>query len=219
MSFNNFSEWWSYQYNEIDLNSDFDGRTSNNEKIAKRIFLDSLKTGIYIPIKVKNEENKKTYILQKINAKNSDFSPAIKQLAETQIYYSNWENKNFPKFNFTDINGDKYSSENTKNKTIFLKTYFIACQACNEEMPELNLFIEKNRNNPKLIFLSLSLDSPEKLKSFISRKDYKYSFIPNQGEFIEKKLNSNQFPTHFIIENGIVKKVFNSSRDLLNYYE
>lgn len=218
MNFDNFKEWWTYQNNEIDLNGDFEGRTSSNEKITKLLFLDSLTTGNYLPIKVQNKENKKVYFLQKISENGSDFSPVIKQLAETQLYNLNWENKNFPKFNFTDLNGNNYSSENTKNKTIFLKTYFIACQACNKEMPELNAFIEKNKNNQKMTFLSLSLDNPEKLKSFLSKKDYQYNFIPNQREFIEKELNTNQFPTHFVVENGIVKKVFGSARELLNYY-
>ena len=218
-SFNNFMDWWTYQNKEIDLNSDFDGRTSDNDKISKKVFLDSLKTGKFLPIKIQNKENKNIYFLQKINENETEFSPLITQLAETHIFYLSWENKVFPKFNFKDIEGKNYTSENTKNKTIFLKTYFISCKACNEEMPALNDFIKKNKNNDKLIFLSLALDSSDKLKPFLSTRNYKYHFIANQGNFIKENLHSNQFPTHFVIENGIVKKVFNGSKDLLNYYK
>ena len=38
-----------------------------------------------------------------------------------------------------------------------------------------------------------------------------------QKEFIENKLQTNIFPTHFVIENGIVKKVVNESSELIDF--
>lgn len=217
--FDDFMSWWTYHNANIHLWSDFEGRNTTNEIISKRSFLDSLKSGKYLAIKTTPESQTLTYALQKIAENNQEFSPSVKQVAEMELFNYNWENKSFPQFDFTDLDGNQYTTGTTKDKTIFLKTYFIACQACNEEMPELKVLTDKYQDNKNYIFLSLALDKPEKLKKFLESKSYKYHFVPGQNDFITNELRSNSYPTHFIIENGIVKKVLNSAREVVGYVE
>ncbi len=217
IKFDNFMDWWKYYNEKIHLSKDFTGLDSNNNVISKKQFLDSLETGKYLPIKALNKDEE-TYFLQKNETKDESITTTIKQVAELRLFNLSWEGKMMPKFNFTDLNGNNYTNENTKNKLILHKTYYVNCQACNEEMPELNKFIERNKN-PKLLFLSLALDDEKKLKSFLAKRNYKYQFIANQADFINNKLKSNVFPTHFVIENGVIVKVVNRVSELLEYTE
>ena len=214
IEFKNFKDWWTYYTKEIKLSKDFIALNSKNNEISKKQFLDSLNTGEYLPIKLKKENE--TYFLQKNKTNDVSIISTIKQVAETQLFNLSWEGKKFPKFNFTDLSGNNYTSENTKSKILFLKTYYINCQACNEEMPQLNKFIAENRD-PNFIYLSLALDDEKKLKNYLANKNYEYQFVPDQKEFIENKLQTNIFPTHFVIENGIVKKVVNESSELIDF--
>ncbi len=214
VNFKNFSDWWTYYNTNIKLYSNFQAKNSSNITISKKQFLDSLKTGKYLPIIL--NQNKNIYYLQKNESNDKSITSTIKQEAEINDANYSWEGKKFPKFNFTDLEGNNYTTENTLDKTIFLKTFFINCQACNEEMPKLNEFIDNNKNE-NYIFLSLALDDKEKLAKFLYGKNYKYYFIPTQRNFIKNDLKSNIFPTHFVIKNGIVKKVVNGASQLIDF--
>lgn len=216
IQFKDYKEWYFYHYKNIELSQNFTAKNQNHEEISKRDFLELLKTGNYIPLKQENKK-KLVYYLQKLNDSTSDIAKTIIQLSEIESFNYNWENKKFPEFKFIDLDGNIYTNENTKDKTIFLKTYFIGCQACNEEMPELNTFIEKNKKNKNYIFLSLSIDNEMALKKFLKTKNYQYKFIAKQEDFIKNNLKTNLFPTHFIIQNGIVKKVFNTSKESIEF--
>ncbi len=212
--FTDYMEWWKYYNNEIHLSSNFQALGSKENEISKKQFLDSLKTGNYLPIKHQSKTN--TYYLQKNKSNNESITSTIKQVTEIQLFNLSWEGKEIPEFNFTDLSGNNYTKENTKNKTVLLKTYYTNCQACNKEMPELNKFVAE-KHSPNVIFLSLALDDEKKLKNYLKNKHYKYHFVPDQEEFIRTKLESDIFPTYFVIENGIIRKVVNDASELIVY--
>ena len=124
----------------------------------------------------------------------------------------------FPDFKFTDLNGEKYNSDNTKGKTLILKCWFINCKPCIAEFPELNQLVERNSDQEDILFISLAMDSKENLDKFLAKKAFRYKTIPNQREFMEKTLNIKLYPTHFIIDkNGLIEKVVNKSSELISY--
>ncbi len=213
IQFANYLDWWKYHNKNIDLSKYFDGQSTTGKELTKSVFLDSLQTGHYIPIKISDNKLK----LQKIT--NKEISFTISQLAQNELFNMSWEHKIFPTFEFRTLDDKIYTSENTKNKTVFLKTYYIHCQSCNEEMPQLNEFIEKNKTNPDLIFLSLATDDEKKLKSFLQSKNYRYQFSANQDKYIKEKLKTNIYPTHFIIKNGKILKVYNDADKVIAYFE
>lgn len=214
IQFKDFPNWWNYYSSEIQLSSNFHAVGSKENEISKKQFFDSLKTGNYLPMK--SEIKPITYYLQKNKIVDESIRTTIMQVAEIHLFNLSWEGKKFPEFAFKDLSGEIFTSENTKDKTILIKTYFVNCQACNEEMPVLDKFISENTNS-NLLFLSLALDDEIKLNNFLKNKNYKYQFVPNQGEFIKSKLHTNMFPTHFVVEKGKVIKVVNTAPELINF--
>jgi hypothetical protein len=83
-------------------------------------------------------------------------------------------------------------------------------------MVDLNKFADKNQNK---FFFSLALDNEIELTNYLKDKNSKYIYVANQKKFIESQLKSNTYPTHFLIKNGIVKKVFGRANELINYVE
>ncbi len=71
-----------------------------------------------------------------------------------------------------------------------------------------------------MVFLSLALDSKAELESFLQKKDFEYKVVPNQKEFIEKKLNLHIYPTHLIVDkNGTIIKVVNKASEMISFLD
>ena len=215
-----FIKWWTYQSNNISLSSNFTGLNETSDTIAKRQFLEKLITGNFIPLKIKSNSAINTYKLFELDS-NADKSigTTIKNESLTSFKHFKMEGQKFPKFEFVDLNGNLYTNENTKGKTIIIKTWFINCKACVAEFPELNKFVEKHKQKNDIIFVSLALDTKSELKSFLQKKDFEYKVVSNQKEFIEK-LNLQIYPTHIIMdENGIIKKVVNKASEMIAFFD
>ncbi len=216
-----FIKWWSYHVNNISLSSNFTGLNEKSDTIEKKQFLEKLITSNYIPVKLKSNEGFETYKLFKLDSSaNKSIGITIKNESLTNLKHYKMEGLFFPKFDFTDLNGNLYTNENTKGKTIILKTWFINCVACVAEFPELNELVEKYKQRNDIIFVSLALDSKSELESFLQKKDFEYKVFPNQRDFIDKKLNLQIFPTHIIVDrNGIILKVVNKASEMISFFE
>ena len=215
-----FMKWWTYYSYNISLSSNFTGLNETSDTIAKRQFLEKLITGNFIPLKIKSNSEIKIYKLFELDS-NADKSigTTIKNESLTSLKHFKMEGQQFPKFEFVDINGNLYTNENTKGKTIILKTWFINCKACVAEFPELNELVEKNKQRNDIIFVSLALDTKSELESFLQKKDFEYKVVPNQKEFIEK-LNLQIYPTHIIVDkNGKITKVVNKASEMIAFFE
>jgi len=217
-----YMKWWTYYSYNISLSSDFTGLNEQSDTIDKKQFLGKLITGNYIPLKIKSDDKLEIYKLYKLDA-TADKSIGSTIKNESLKIYGLFEVEGtpFPEFNFTDLNGNNYTNENTKGKTIILKTWFINCQACVAEMPELNEFVEKYKERNDIIFLSLARDNKSELENFLQKKHFEYQVVPNQKEFIEKKLNLQGYPTHLIVDkNGIIKKVVSGdASEMIAFFE
>jgi len=215
-----FTKWWSYHSNHISLSFDFIGLNEKSNRITKKQFLEKLITGHYIPLKVKSNTKIKTYKLFKLDSEaDKSIGRTIMNESLTNLKYLKMEGQELPKFEFIDLTGNHYNNDNTKGKTIILKTWFINCKACIAEFPELNEFVDKYKTADDIIFLSLALDSKSQLESFLQKRNFKYQVVPNQRDLIEK-LNLQIYPTHIIVnKNGTVKKVFNKASEMIAFFE
>lgn len=215
----NYKDWWTYHSYNISLTSNFTALNSELDTIGKKKFLEQLTTGDYIPLSLSDETN--TYKLYKLDSLGDNgISSTIKDASLRSLKYFNMEGMPFPEFDFTDLNGNNYTNENTKGKTVILKTWFINCKACIAEFPELNEFVEKHEQNEDVIFVSLAKDQKPELEKFLQKKEFKYQVIPEQTEFTVDKLNLRVDPTHVIIDKtGIIKKVVNDASEMISYYE
>ena len=116
-----------------------------------------------------------------------------------------WLDKPLPKEQFDMINGSIKSFSDFEGSMLVINFWYINCGPCIAEMPYLNKLVEKYKDD-NIKFLTLSFDSKEDIKQFISEVDFKYE----QGK-IERAF-SYEFtpvaPGHFIIdESGIVKDI------------
>lgn len=218
---NDFMKWWNYHSSEISLANDFIGLNEVSDTINKKDFLTKLTSGNYIVLKLESKDENILYKLYSLNLK-SDKSIKNTIINESLINLKHYEmeGENFPEFNFVDLNGNNFSNENLKGKMVIYKTWFINCQACVAEFPELNELVKKNKNNKEIVFISLALDEKDKLDSFLKRKDFKYEIVPNQKELIVEKLNLTTYPTHIVVDkNGVIIKVVNKASEMIDFLE
>lgn len=101
-----------------------------------------------------------------------------------------------PSFNYTDIHGNKLSSESLKDKAIILNFWSIACGPCIKEIPELNKLVEKyDTSNVKFIAPAALTDSGMLVNQFLPKKPFSYDIVIINGD--DYVISS--YPTHVII--------------------
>lgn len=212
-----YMKWWTYHSDNIILSSDFIGIDNSSKIISKEAFLKKLTSGDFIPLKLISKNETTYYQLLELNKNaNENIRGTIKNTTLVSLKHYEMEGKNFPEFQFTDLNGVEYTNENTKGKIILLKCWFIACKACVAEFSELNELVEKYKDREDIIFISLAYDSDDELKQFLLRKPFNYKVASVQQEFMQNDLSINAYPTHFIIDKtGVIQKVVGSANEMM----
>ena len=210
-------KWWRYHKTNIDLSSDFIPLGEAGDTIPKKAFFEALLTGDFIALKKKSGGEQDQYKLFKLTeGADEDISYTITADSYRQYKHFTMEGTEFPDFRLTDLEGKIWSKEELQGKTLVVKTWFIRCKPCIEEMPQLNQLVEEYRDRDDFVFLSLSLDSEEELQKFLSEKEFEYVVIPNQKAFIEDTLGFSIYPTHIIVEpTGRIRKVVNSAPEMI----
>jgi len=213
-----FTTWYTYTYYNIRLSQDFAGLNVDSSIIKKGDFLNLLSTGNFVPVKIMVKDNLPFYKLYRFGNSNMDIQRTIKQMSLTEIEHSEMEGKELPAYNFTDLNGKTYNKSSTKGKIIILKCWFIHCVACVKEFPELNKLVDEYKNRNDIQFVSLAMDSKEKLTLFLKTKEFKYAVVPEQKKFMIEQMNITSYPTHILIgKDGKIVKVVNSIDELIPF--
>ncbi len=207
---------WTYHKKHIILSTEFNALDPSGNKISKRDFLEKLNTGNYISLEVEDEAKQKYYQILPVS---DNAAEGIRGMIEVDAYVALehflQEGKDFPAFTFNDLEGNQLTNESLKGKTIFLKTWFIACAPCIEEMPRLNAMMKAYANRDDVVFISLALDEPEALRQFLTKRQFDYIVIANQDDFIYNNLTNLAYPTHHIIgPDGKIKKVTSNFEEL-----
>lgn len=213
-----FTKWWNYYNQQINLSSEFTAIDHSSNKISKERFLNELITGKYIPVElISNDASKPIYKLFQINEKSAkDITLAIKNASIVEYEHFKMEGQKFPGFSFKDLNGRLYTNENTKGKVVVLKCWYISCVACVAEFPELNELVNQYKDRDDIVFVSLAFNDEEALKAFLIKKPFNYATVPDQKLYLKDTLKVKMYPTHFIIDkDGIIIKVVNIA-DRLN---
>jgi peroxiredoxin len=213
----NMDSFLSYVSSNLKLSANYTAYDVNSKVISKAAFLKARTSGNYLPLRLSSSDSKMYFRLYKFKGTVSrDMRGAIQ--GWSVVFYDHYqrEGKKFPAFNFVDLKGNRYSSESTKGKIVVLNCWFIGCQACEEEMPELNELVSQYKNRKDVVFISLALDSKKKLEPFLKRKPFNYAIVANQNQFISKTLNINAFPTQFIInKQGTIVSVVDTPNEII----
>jgi peroxiredoxin len=211
-----YLDWSTYQKEHIMLSRNFVPLDTNNKQIAKLDFLEKLGEGNFIPIRLKTEKSIFKYQLFAIDStSDTSIKASIVEKAFNEIANFKKEGEPFPKFSFKDLNGNLITSTNLKGKIVVIKCWYIHCMACIKEFPEVNQLVSKYKDRKDIVFISLAEDTPEQLKSFLTKKPLSYAVVPNMKEYMNLTLKLNAFPTHFIIDKeGTIVKVLSDYKSL-----
>jgi len=99
---------------------------------------------------------------------------------------------------------------------LVIKCWFIQCKTCVEEFPKINELYDRYESHNNVVFLSLAFDKPDKLKKFLTKKEFRYPVIAEQKKFMQNEMGIVQYPTHIIIDQyGDIKKMVNSIDSLI----
>lgn len=210
-----FESWWTYTSQNIHLSQDFTALAPDSAVITKKRFLQLLTTGAFYPVKIDRVDEALCYRLVLLPEADKAISNATIQLAGDALYHYEMEGKNFPPFRFYDINNREYNSTNTKGKIVVFKCWFIHCEACVKEFPDLNQLVEKYKNRKDILFVSLAFDRKNELVNFLKLHPFLFSVVPSQEQFLTQKLGITSYPTHIIVgKDGRIEKVVDNSNDL-----
>ena len=183
--------------------------------ISKAAFLQAFATGRYLPLRIAGNDSIISYKLYKLPASTSmDVISAIWYYGQAADSNFKREGEKFPVFSYADVNGTVYNNDSLKGKTVVVKCWFIHCVACVAEMPRLNELVAEYKDRKDVLFLSLAFDPKEKLINFLKGTRFLYNTIPVSESFISEELRVRSYPTHFILKDGVIKKIPDGAEDV-----
>jgi peroxiredoxin len=215
-----FRTWYNYTYYNVRLAQNFIPLDQDSISIKKRDFLNGLLSGNFFAAKIMEQDNVAVYKLYKLNKVDPDIKSTIQQAATNELEHLNMEGKALPDYRFTDLNGKTYNKANTKGKIVVMKCWFIHCVACVKEFPDLNKLVDAFKDRKDILFVSLAMDKPNELNTFLTQKQFKYAVVANAEEYMRDRLKISEYPTHILTdENGKIIKVTNAISDLIPFLE
>lgn len=214
--------WLYYNRDQMRWSADFKALDTNSHLMGKGDFLYILTTGKYLPVKIKTADSSLSYQLYKLNnIVDKEIIEQIKTKAQIAYQYHQLEGQKLPSFNFIDLNGHVYNPATTKGKVVVLNCWFINCQRCVEEMPDLNKIVQQTKKRNDIIFIGLAFDKADDLKTFLSKRRFDYAIVPEKKDYLVNVLGIVYYPTHLIVDReGRIAKIidgsFNEFIDALN---
>ena len=183
---------------KINLGAETNYFLENGEKLELSNLKDYLSNPMYKPAFYADENNKlNAIVFEKASDEEIAKSLAIQQKRKASGELKEVGNPMIP-ISTTDMKGNKVNLEDYKGKVIVLNFWFIACKPCIMEMPHLNKFVEKYKDED-VVFLAIANDDKKQIENFLTKKKFDYTIAPN-GRSIAYDWGVNSFPTNIIID-------------------
>ncbi|TCI94371.1 TlpA family protein disulfide reductase [Tenacibaculum sp. M341] len=212
----NVDEWQIYFDENIQLSSDFIPLNSDAEEIDKDEFIEQLATGEFVPVKLLTGEAMYQLYPLDDSDEHQKISELISSVSDSASNSIAREGTPLPRYNFVDLNDNKYNKDNTNGKILIVTCWSVNSKASTKELPKLNDLFDKYEAYEDVIFLSLSDNSPSDVKKFLTKKTFRFPVVANQSNYIKNKLGTTQYPTHLIIdEEGNIERMLNSADELI----
>lgn len=112
------------------------------------------------------------------------------------------------------LDGSTFSTKNYEGKKVVINFWASWCPTCRSEMPELQSFYEKNKDNEKIAFLSVNLtdgkrETAEKAIAYLNEENFTFPTLSDPSYQAFSKLNLNALPITVILEeNGQAAPLF-----------
>ncbi|WP_299336373.1 TlpA disulfide reductase family protein [uncultured Psychroserpens sp.] len=105
-----------------------------------------------------------------------------------------------------DINGNIYTLDDLKGKVVVMNFWFIRCQPCVAEIPDLNELKAKFKGKD-VLFFAVALDTKPALEVFLESHPFDFIIIPKGGA-LANRFKIPHYPFNMIIDqNGTMQYV------------
>ena len=205
------NSFWTYKQNYVRLYEDYEAVDQQAKPMTREIFLRQLSTGQYLPLRIQSQDTTALYQLYPLPVgTGSEVKAMIQQWAGSEYDHFQAEGKPLPDYHFVDMDGKVYSKETMAGKILVLKCWFVHCVACVAEMPALNALKQRYKNRNDVVFVSLCLDSPDKVAAFLRKTKFDYATVPDQTTYLEDVLKISSYPTHLVVDKqGLIARKVN----------
>lgn len=107
----------------------------------------------------------------------------------------------FPDFDKLDLNKNRITNEDIKNKITVINFWHVYCGPCIQEMPDLNELVAKYNDSEKYRFIAFSVSSNKQITKLFKKKNIRFDYqqIPNSRD-VEKMLGLVFNPVSFILD-------------------
>jgi thiol-disulfide isomerase/thioredoxin len=115
-----------------------------------------------------------------------------------------------PDFMWTDANNQNVALSSFRDdKPIFMNFWGTWCPPCRSEMPAMESFYQKHKNEIQMIGVSMyPRDNPLQVLNFVSDAHYSWKFVHDNDYKVAEKYQVAQVPSsYFIDKNGVIKAI------------
>lgn len=104
----------------------------------------------------------------------------------------------FKDFTAKDMDGNTVTLADLKGKVVVINFWFVACQPCIMELPQLNDVVEKYKGKD-VEFIAVTFDKKDKVKNLIDKKEFNYRLINDEMNMV-RSYGVAAFPTNIVLD-------------------
>ena len=98
-------------------------------------------------------------------------------------------------------NGKVIDLQQQKGKVVFINFWATWCPPCLAELPSINDFYLKVKDNPNIVFLSVDVDNDlPKSSLFLQKREYQFPVYGGRLDALPKQFYSGNIPTTLVID-------------------
>ncbi|PQJ20623.1 TlpA disulfide reductase family protein [Tenacibaculum sp. SG-28] len=159
---------------------------------------------VYASLVVQGTVSKKDSIISNVTFKISDKKQD--ELFSTGPF-ARYKDKQFPNFNLKTLAGEKFDTQQLKDKPTVINFWFTKCKPCIDEMPILNKIKEKYKED--INFISITYEKKDAVLKFLEKHPFEFQHLVDAKDFTDD-LGITAYPLNlFLDRNGILKYVNN----------
>ncbi len=120
--------------------------------------------------------------------------------------YGKYFGLKLPEFQAKKLDSSPFSSQDFKNKVVFVNFWFAGCPPCIEELGDLNKLYSLLKDNPDFLFVSFTFDPDNLIKSSIKKYNIQYEVIHLDKPVCDRLKFGQPYPTSIILDcDGIIR--------------
>ena len=122
-------------------------------------------------------------------------------------------------FRLRTMDGNEVSLDDFKDKIVIINFWATWCPPCIEEMPSMTRFVEKLKDDPRIVFLAISADdSWDPVKGMLGQTPTPFRVLLDQGGKLANAYGTSKFPETYVVVGGRLRGYIIGPRDWDRWY-